>query len=610
MNDAIGFVAGGETEQQKVIRYRESAQTSYRQSKDSAMETVGQLYLLWRTLVSPLATDLGKQTYQEEVSVLNDAIAKHNDGVGKILAKVKSFEEKKFDPTLEFSTEDKSEEDAHAIKQVEKQFYEYLKVPAAERYYLKQVKLNIFVADFEYTSLVRYGLGLYDALYNDVVSRYAKVLKVVAKTMAIDLVTESAQVVDFLRDKGGFEAVLKRAQDEDDADKEQAVRDRIIDQDANNFAREAVKDMPVKSVIQMETRFAKEGYVLMVARAHSGVAEILGEVPMTENEVKKAVLHLGNEEQTPDNDNSEFFARIMQLSTLLKEGQSAGITKDGTQSGDVYKPEKTMVIRKADDGQPHIVISNRYGLSSAVIYARPKSWEDFDTLEDEVILPKKHFDRLQKDLATLAKRRRIDYSFTKRPLDKDGKPADSPISLEVRYHALIDAAIRDPIQQFYWSELPPLRNKPLDVDYFRPQFAIELDEVDVVQILNGPYQGWDHAKAGNKAKSTTSLIFEDGNLTVRVSGKDDHIVKLSQPVAGSVTMTFNQKDIYDLLVLLDAQQTAKFQIQGDEGGLLAVRWEDKLGEYTVNLPTVTKSGDLETRRVATMRLNAMPKAAE
>ena len=41
MNDAIGFVVGNETDLQKITRYRDNAQTSYRNSKDSAMETIG-----------------------------------------------------------------------------------------------------------------------------------------------------------------------------------------------------------------------------------------------------------------------------------------------------------------------------------------------------------------------------------------------------------------------------------------------------------------------------------------------------------------------------------------------------------------------------------------
>jgi hypothetical protein len=609
MNEPIGFVAGGKTEVQQVTRFRETAQKSYRMSKEGAMETVGQLYLLWRTVVSDVASQKGKEWYKEEVKELNEAIDAHNKEVSRILVKVKSYESGKLIPADVFSTEGKSEEEAYQIKQEEKLFYEYQSLDPRERYYLKQVKLNIFDKEFEYTSLVRFGLELYDALYNDVVSRYAKVLKAVVKNTDITFTTEASQIVEFLKGKGGFEAVLKRAQDESDADQEEMARDQIIENDAANFAREAVLSLGSKVSFEMESRYSKGGYVLMVARAQGGLAEILGEAEMTENEIKKAVLHLGNEAQIPDNDNSEFFYRVVELGRLIREGQSANITRDGTQSGEVYKPEKTMVIRQAEDGHPHVVVSNRYGESSAIIYARPKEWPDFEAIDRDVILPNDNMQRLQKDLSTLAKRRRIEYSFVDKPLGKDGKETKSPISMEVRYQALVDAAEKDPIKQFFWNDLRGQRNKPLDVDHFTPQFVTVLDQVDAVQILNGPYQGWDESKNGAKGKSTTSLIFEDDQLTIRVTKKDDHIVKLAHSVGGSFTLTFNQKDIYDLLTLITKQHADKYQIRGDEGGLMSVSWEDKIGTYTVNLPTITKSGNLETRRVSVMRFAAQPQLA-
>jgi len=609
MNNAIGFVAGGETDLQKITRYRDNAQTSYRNSKDSAMETIGQLYLLWKTLVSPLASDMGRQAYRDEVGPINDAITQHNDAISAILTKVKNSKIGKFDPAREFATEGKSEEDAYQIKKDEAEFYAYAALDAKEGYYRKKVKINIDNADFEFTSLVRFGLNLLEGIYNDVVSRYATVLKYVAKRLELDLATEASQVVDFLKSEGGFEAVLRRAQDEKELGPDQSENE-VIESDANEFARQAVREMTSKSVIQEDSKYAHDGYVLMVGRVHAGVTEVLGDVPMTENEVKKAVLHLGNEAQIPDNDNSEFFARVMKLSRLIREGQASGTTKDGTQSGEVFKPEKSMVIRKAEDGQPHLVISNRYGESSVVLHARPKAWEDFATIEEDVIFPPDNVKRLEKDLSTLAKRRRIDYSFVNKPLAKDGTPAKSPVSLEACYAALVDNGWDDPIKQYYWNKVVDQRHKPLDIDHFAPQFVTEIDQTDAAQILAGPYHDWLTTQAGNKAKATTSFIFEGDKLIVKVTKKLDHEIVLSHPVEGSFTLTFNQKDIYDLMSLIEEQKAAKYQLRGDEGGLMAISWEDKLGFYTIHLPTVVKNGSLETRRVSTMRFNAMAKAAE
>lgn len=609
MNEAIGFVVGNETEEQKVIRFRDNAQTAYRNSKDSAMETVGQLYLLWQVLKSPIASDKGQEWYREEVKAINEKIDTHNSAISAILTKVKNYKAGTFDPEKEYATEGKAEEIAYQLKQEEALFFEYAALDGKESYYRKKVKLNLHDAQLEFNCLVRFGLNLFEGIYNDVVSRYATVLRVVAKKMEVDLVTEAAQVVDFLKSAGGFEVVLRRAQDEKETAPDQHESE-IIENDANEFARQAVRDMTSKSVIQEDSKFAYDGYVLMVGRVHGGITEVLGDVPMTENEVKKAVLHLGNEAQIPDNDNSEFFARVMKLSRLIREGQASGATKDGTQSGEVFKPEKSMVIRKAEDGQPHLVISNRYGESSVILHARPKSWEAFANIEEDVIFPTDNVKRLEKDLSTLAKRRRIDYTFVNKPLSKEGVGTKSPVSLEARYAALVDKGWDDPIKQYYWHKVSDYRQKPLDIDHFAPQFVTEIDQTDAAQILSGPYHDWLTTHAGNKAKAATSLIFEGDKLIVKVTKKSDHEIVLSQPVDGSFTLTFNQKDIYDLMSLIEEQSAAKYQLQGDEGGLLAIRWEDKLGYYTVHLPTVTKAGNLETRRVSAMRFSGMAKAAE
>ena len=48
---------------------------------------------------------------------------------------------------------------------------------------------------------------------------------------------------------------------------------------------------------------------------------------------------------------------------------------------------------------------------------------------------------------------------------------------------------------------------------------------------------------------------------------------------------------------------------GDEAGLMRIKWDDDLGEYEVNLPTLGTDGRLQSRRVSPMRMNAAPIAA-
>jgi hypothetical protein len=211
----------------------------------------------------------------------------------------------------------------------------------------------------------------------------------------------------------------------------------------------------------------------------------------------------------------------------------------------------------------------------------------------------------------LAKRRRIEYSFVNRPPNDKGEIDGSPVSLEARYEALVEAGRNSAIKQFFWSRLEKVTHKPLDVDHFGAQFVAEIDHTVIGELLAGPYDNWEGKQAGNKAKRTTSFLFDDQELTVRATPAPDHAIKLRQSVGGAFTLSFNQKDIFDLLRLLADQKASKFLIEGDEAGLMAISWEDRLGTYVIYLPTVTKSGGLETRRVAPMRVTAQAqKAAE
>jgi hypothetical protein len=61
--------------------------------------------------------------------------------------------------------------------------------------------------------------------------------------------------------------------------------------------------------------------------------------------------------------------------------------------------------------------------------------------------------------------------------------------------------------------------------------------------------------------------------------------------------------------MLAYQHGAEYRFEVDDTGLLMVSWEDKFASYQVYLPTATKDGRLESRRVAPMRIS-LPMAAE
>ena len=61
--------------------------------------------------------------------------------------------------------------------------------------------------------------------------------------------------------------------------------------------------------------------------------------------------------------------------------------------------------------------------------------------------------------------------------------------------------------------------------------------------------------------------------------------------------------------MLSRQHGSDYRFEIDDTGLLMVAWADQYAAYQVYLPTATKDGRMESRRVAPMRI-ALPQAAE
>jgi hypothetical protein len=598
-------------EERKLVGYMANAQLAYRASKDAAMETVSLLYMLWQATLSKARTKEAHAWLIAEGNTLNSVIKIHNDAESVLAARVKKIDDGNTTLDKEYPTDDKSEAEIKVIEEQKRLFLQYAALDSRERSHRRKIMVDFTDKKTVYTNITRFGLRLLDGIETDVVSRYAKVLWFVCQHHLEEAVEDPAEIVAWLKAHGGFEACLRRANDfkGDEGDDEKDDQ-RLIDEDADEFARSFVAGLPAKAAIELESRFANDGYVLMVGRVNGGVTEVLGEVPMTENEVKRAVLHLGNEAEIPANDNCEFFARVMGLSGIIKEGDDSGLTRDNTEAGQKLKGEKALVIRRDSEQGPVIVVSKRYSDYSPVIHARPKAWDAFNQIHSDVILPPKNLKRVEKDLSSLAKRRRIDYEFELSPTRADGTKAESPIALEVRYAALEGKPGKKPIKQFYWNALAFHENKPVDVDHFDPQFTAELDIVRVSELIAYPYKDWVGKIRGDKNKTNTDLIFKGRDLTIQITGLPAYTVQLENDVRGMFKLTFNSRDLFDLFKRLEEQHTQKFTIKGDEGGLMAVSWEDKVGYFAVHQPMVNAKGQPITRRLAPMRVKAAMEAAE
>lgn len=616
MSDAVGFIEADHQEpvlgsEVKIITDRiNKAQTSYRLARDAALETVGHIVLVWQAVLSKHAKKENRQWYKEQIAMRNESIALHNEEIGALYQRARDFMDGKLKEEDPINQKPSNDEHKSLLEEQKENLRELASHTREQRYAQKLVKY--FPDDDQKTilDLVKFVLGLETPADSDIASRYAAVTQWIVDQDHKDLFPDILLVVDILKQGGGFEIVLakQRALKNEGADN---ADQSILKADVQSQAKILVRGMEAKSTIDLHSQLSQDGYVLLLARANGGQADILGEVPATENEINSAILHISDHIKDPATPHCEFLARAVALGSIVAEGDDGGMTRDRTQSGEALKSERAMVIRPGTDGHVKFVVSGRHVDSSPVIYAWPSQWPELDEIKQDLILPRNHLKTMERDLSNLIRRRRIEYEANFAPQHADKKTdAKSPIAFEVVYAALEEKGRSSARQQFYWGYMGNVTHKPVDTEHFDYQFEDTLDQTDISVLLNGPFQDWVKEKGSNKNKAPVIFAYDHKKLSVKVNGQPALDFNRSVDVGAKYAMSFRARDFHKLLTVLAKQDCQSFRMRGDEGGLLEISWSDSVGRYAVYMPTVNLKGELETRRVAHMRVKSMQVAAE
>ena len=115
---------------------------------------------------------------------------------------------------------------------------------------------------------------------------------------------------------------------------------------------------------------------------------------------------------------------------------------------------------------------------------------------------------------------------------------------------------------------------------------------------------WAKSESGKKGSKVMSLEFSNGSLVHKVEGAADLKLAYTGATAGVFGLTFLPRDLHDVVKALLAQRAGSFEVSGDTGGLLCLKWTDGVGAYEVYLPTATASGGLNAKRIEPMRCEA------
>ena len=582
------------------------AKISHQRSKDGAADAVAKTYMLWIHTQSKSATTNSREWLDKAIEEDNAKITAHNDLSKAVAERVSKFKAGKLPDNDPVMAQAASEKHAKEIE-VEKDRLRSM-VDWKIKDWNKERKVTIAAKEgaSPFNLIVKFIFSFDEPHHSDDVARYCTVLDWVHALYASIAPADSQTVFDAIKEAGGFEKVLliqREAKNEAENSQDRQLMASAIRSDIK-----AVLDVaaPITS-IAMTSRFAQKNVVVMIARKRAfeegqgDQIDIISEIDLTEAQMSTAIESYGANTNIPNSSNSELVAQVLELGMLVPEGLPTQTSRDGTVSGEKAKTQRVLVFRPGQNGQPEFVVSARGADTSPVIYVRPKDAAGLGVPKQALMLPADARRRLEYLLRDRNVRRHIAISAEDNPIKKDGNPALSPMAWLSGNDVLLSQSRENATQQFYWTDMSRSDHKPLDVENFNPQFLTAIDDSDIALIVDGPIRTWDESTSPVKQKAMFLISVEGSNLLLRTGEKEAHEYKLSTPVEGRSTLTMRARDIVDIFKLLGGQNSAHYQLQGDEGGLLRIVWVDRWAEYAINMPTATREGGWQSRRVAPMR---------
>jgi hypothetical protein len=157
-------------------------------------------------------------------------------------------------------------------------------------------------------------------------------------------------------------------------------------------------------------------------------------------------------------------------------------------------------------------------------------------------------------------------------------------------------------QHFTMQSLAAEVHKPLNISAFDEMFDVGITKDELRGLYEKCLKVWKGLPADKKAGKKATLQFIDGQMTYQFSGEPDYSCAVDATESVAETMQFRPKDLELLVKILLEQPVKEFSLIGDTDGLLCITWADNLGEYGVYLPTATKEGKLETRRIVPLKV--------
>jgi len=352
----------------------------------------------------------------------------------------------------------------------------------------------------------------------------------------------------------------------------------------------------------------KDDYGLFLYQKRAGKLEILGDANLPGSSIDRAVLNLAESLPIESDPLCEFIGRVVQVGATIRDNYEINST---TANGGKLTVRRCITVKPNEQGRSQLIVSPLHLDAGPVFKATPKTLEITALPGETLIMRHDNRRKLEREIISPANRSLLTLTMSAQPTQADGTPAESEMAWIVDNRALRDHPVTNYApRSVFWRNLTAKKDKPLDVELFRPGFGGEIDVSDLGLIFDDVLKPWFEAKAAERSKLTVRVSVENGILTVSCGDKWSSRATLQNPQKSAGVVSLRPRDLFEVLLRLNNWKTRKFAIHGDLGGLLEIAWTDDFADYSYYLPTLNAEARYETRRLCKMEPAALPLAAE
>ncbi|KUR72105.1 hypothetical protein AQZ52_02010 [Novosphingobium fuchskuhlense] len=554
--------------------YVAAAELEYGNYKSSAMKSAANAYLVWHHGESVNAEPTMRTWLDGQIAARNTLIDAHNKAVDDAKRRAKECAEGKINDPL-------TEEATAVLLAMHKR-------KPSEWAAHKQVKIEGRDGSSNFTRIVKFVFGFKKPSDASHVSRYAKVLEYIEQhknELGGDFSVDA--IVALLNEVGGFEAAIDKVRNPE------AANDDNVRAATLTKIKEAVDRAEGGEEIAFTPKYEQNGYVFLVGRPSANGVKLCGELAINDNEANDLMFKVDAAIIGSADPAVEFISRVVSIGDLVREGRE-GNAVDTAGTGKRFKVARTFSLTDLGS-KTQVVVSARYTEASVVIHAAPKANVNIGKVEpDQAALLN------SEDAAYMAKH----FSSAARCLLMTINASQGDSDIPVRWNVTTALDGKDQNKAIVWSSMYKEAHCPVDKRHFDPKCSMTLTQEQLRLVYNDCLRDWGKNKQDDqKANKQLTVKFDGVTLTV------GHVVygiksyPLGDKLGSPVSLDIRPRDIVDLFAKLIELNVPFCTLHGDADGMLAISWDDEVGDYTVYQPVVDMRGGLSKTCVGYMKVS-------